>query len=153
MGKTIVMEILPSGARAEAELEIDLAPKSCALVWERLPVEANLVHGRYSGPELFIEPGDWPGAPPENQMHFPLPGDVGYFHVPAGRYAASPAGECEIVFVYDYGAEFRGPEGQPVWVNRFARIGTEDAGLFLEAAGRVRRDGGARLRIERGKSD
>jgi len=150
MGRTITLTIVQSNVIAIADLEDEAAPISCAMVWDRLPIEGTLMHGKYSGPELFIDAVDWPDVPPENQIHFARPGDVGYFHIPPGRYATSMAGECEVLFVYEDGAKLEGPEGMPVWVNRIARIRIGSSGDFLEAASKLRGAAPATLRIERG---
>ena len=89
--------------------------------------------------------------PPENQIHFARPGDVGYFYVAPGRYATSLAGECEVLFVYDDGAKLEGPEGMPIWVNRIARIRVDESQAFFEVALQLRGSAPARLLIEQGE--
>lgn len=150
MPRTIILRILPADVTAVAELEEQMAPETCDLIWEKLPVKGQIGHGRYSGPEFFIQPGDWGNVQPENQIHLPHPGDVGYFHIKPGLFAVSPEGECEVVVIYDHDAEFRGPEGQPVWVNRFARIKSEGSEAFFEVAKTLRTSAPMSLQIERG---
>jgi hypothetical protein len=151
MTDVLVLTILPAGVAAIADLEESVAPETCAMIRERLPIEGRLMHGRYSGPEIFLGRLGFPEVPPENLTHLAALGDVGYFCFPAGRYAASPEGECEIVVIHDNGAQVRGPEGQPMWVNRFARIRLGNADAFFAAAGEIRLTAGS-MRIELGRA-
>jgi hypothetical protein len=152
MQKTLTFPIVELEATAVADLLEDRAPRTCELIWERLPLEGRLVHGMYSGPELFIILEGFPGVGPENQVSRPLPGDVGYFHQDSGLYAASPHEVGELVYVYDRGAAIKGAEGHDSWVNLFARLRPEGAEAFLAASKRARREGPFTLRIEAGKS-
>jgi hypothetical protein len=152
MQKTLTFHIVELEATAVADLLEDRAPRTCELIWERLPLEGRLVHGMYSGPELFIILEGFPGVGPENQVSRPLPGDVGYFHQDSGLYAASPHEVGELVYVYDRGAAIKGAEGHDSWVNLFARLRPEGAEAFLAASKRARREGPFTLRIEAGKS-
>src|SRR4051794_17608709 len=108
MAKSILLRILEQDVTALADLLEEEAPKTCEIVWERLPVESRLVHGMYSGPELFIFLAGFPPAPPENQVSRAVPGDVGYWHSPGGLYASQPDELAELVFAYDRGVEIKG---------------------------------------------
>ena len=149
MGKTLRFHIVEDDVTVLADLLEERAPSTCALLWERLPVEGRLVHGMYSGPELFMIVDDGPDAPPENQVHLPLPGDVGYFHHAAGLYAQSPHEVSELVFVYDRGVAIKGPEGVDAYVNLFAQLRLAESPEFVAACRRVRRQGPATLRVDR----
>lgn len=149
MPKTLVFQIVESGVSATADLLEDRAPRTCELIWDRLPLEERLVHGMYSGPELFIILDGVPGVGAENQVSRPLPGDIGYFHQDAGLFASSPNEVAELVFVYDRGAAIKGAEGHDSWVNLFARL-RPDSADFLAASKRARKEGPWTLRIERG---
>jgi hypothetical protein len=133
---------------AIADLLEDAAPETCRIIAEHLPLEGRTVHGMYSGPELFIRTDHLPEAPPENQVHRALPGDVGFWYSHPGRYASSPGQACEIVFIYNRGAAIMGPDGQTTWVNLFARIRDECSDGFYTAARQVRTEGPKTLRIE-----
>ena len=37
-----------------AEMLEDEAPVTCELIWNMLPIQNNLIHGRYSGSEVFL---------------------------------------------------------------------------------------------------
>jgi hypothetical protein len=150
MPRTLTFHIVELEATAVADLLEDRAPRTCDLIWRRLPLEGRLVHGMYSGPELFILLEGFPGVGPENQVSRPLPGDVGYFHQEAGLYATSPHEVAELVYVYDRGAAIKGAEGHDSWVNLFARLRPDGAEAFLAASKRARREGPFTLRIEPG---
>jgi hypothetical protein len=152
MARTIVLRILEHGVGAVAELLEDAAPATCELIWARLPVEARLVHGMYSGPELFIFLEGFPAVRAENQVSRALPGDVGYWHMDGGLYASEPDELAELVFVYDRGVEIKGADGQQSWVNLFARFRADESAEFLAVSKRSRREGPWTLRIERGRS-
>jgi hypothetical protein len=150
MPRTLTFHIVELEATAVADLLEDRAPRTCDLIWRRLPLEGRLVHGMYSGPELFILLEGFPGVGPENQVSRPLPGDVGYFHQEAGLYATSPHEVAELVYVYDRGAAIKGAEGHDSWINLFARLRPDGAEAFLAASKRARREGPFTLRIEPG---
>lgn len=137
--------------QAIADLHWDLAPVTCQTIWDRLPLEGNLHHGVYSGPEVCMSlVGDWPPTTPENQTHRARPGDVVYWHQPAGRYRAAPAGECEFVIYYAEGGGGMGPEGLPFWMNVLANIRDEDLPAFTAGVRQIRDVVPVRLRVERG---
>jgi hypothetical protein len=150
MARSIVLRIPERDVGAVADLLDDEAPRTCELIWDRLPVEGRLVHGMYSGPELFIVLPGSPGVVAEHQVQRALPGDVGYWHNPAGLHASAPEEVAELVFVYDRGASIKGSDGSDSWINLFARIRTDEAGEFLAACKRSRTDGPWTLRVERG---
>ena len=150
MPKTLTFHIVEEQVSAVADLLEDRAPRTCELVWERLPIEGRLIHGMYSGPELFVILDGFSGVGPENQVSRPLPGDIGYFHQEAGLYASSPHEVAELVYVYDRGAAIKGADGHDSWVNLFARLRPDGAEAFLAASQRARREGPFTLRVERG---
>lgn len=150
MPRTLVFTIVEADVSAVAELLDERAPRTCDLVWARLPIESRLVHGMYSGPELFIMLPGFPSVGAENQVSRPLPGDVGYFHQEPGLYATSPNEVAELVYVYDRGVAIKAAEGHDGFVNLFAQLRLESAGEFLATSKRVRWDGPFTLRVERG---
>jgi hypothetical protein len=152
MARTIVLRIPELGVSAVADLLDDAAPQTSTLVWERLPVEGRLIHGMYSGPELFIVLPEWPGVAAENQVQRALPGDVGYWHNDAGIHASAPNEVAELVFVYERGVSIKGSDGSDSWVNLFARIRTHEADEFFAACKRFRREGPWTLQVERGEA-
>ncbi len=152
MGRSIVLRIPEHDVSATADLLATEAPGTCALVWDRLPLEGRLVHGMYSGPELFIVLPDGPPVAPENQVQRALPGEVGYWHNEGGTHASAPEEVAELVFVYDRGASIKGSDGSDSWVNLFARIRMDEAEDFLALCRRYRTEGPWTLRVERGEA-
>lgn len=150
MLKTIRLTFVEDELSVLADLQWERAPETCRIVVESLPLEGRTVHGMYSGPEVFIRADHLETAPIENQVHRALPGDVGYWREPGGRFHLAPHPACEIVFIYNRGCAIMGPEGQPTWVNLFARIRDEGATAFYETARKVRLEGPRTLRIEAG---
>jgi hypothetical protein len=150
--RSIVLRIPEHDVSAVADLLEKEAPNTCALVWDRLPLEGRLVHGMYSGPELFIVLPGFPAVEVENQVQRALPGDVGYWHNDGGIHASAPEEVAELVFVYDRGASIKGSDGSESWVNLFARIRTQEAADFFAVCKRVRTEGPSTLRIDRGDS-
>lgn len=150
MAKSIVLRIPEGGVSVAADLLEAAAPRTCALVWERLPVGGRLIHGMYSGPELFVVVSGFPAVSAENQVRRALPGDIGYWHNEAGIHASAPNEVAEIVFVYDRGVSIKGSDGSDSWVNLFARIRMHEAEEFFAVCKRSRREGPWTLQIERG---
>ena len=150
MSRTITLRFVEEGVSATADLLEDRAPETCRAVWDHLPLEGRTVHGMYSGPELFIRADHLPDVPAENQIHRALPGDVGYWCQQGGRYYGNDVRVVEVVFIYNRGAAIMGPDGQPTWVNLFARIREPGSEAFYAAARKVRTEGPRTLRIERG---
>jgi hypothetical protein len=151
MARSIVLRIPEHEVSATADLLEVEAPQTCALIWERLPLEGRLVHGMYSGPELFIVLTGFPSVAAENQVQRALPGDVGYWHNEGGIHASAPDEVAELVFVYDRGASIKGSDGSDSWVNLFARIRTPEAEDFLTMCRRYRTEGPWTLWVERGE--
>ena len=150
MPGTIILRFVEEDVCAVAELLEERAPGTCRMLREHLPLEGRTVHGMYSGPELFIRADHLPAVPAENQVHRALPGDVGFWHQEGGRFQSSATSMSEVVFIYARGAAIMGADGQPTWVNLFARIRPEGSEEFYEVARRVRTEGPRTLRIELG---
>jgi hypothetical protein len=149
MARSIVLRIPEHEVSTRADLLEEEAPRTCALVWDRLPVEGRLVHGMYSGPELFVVLPGFSAVVAENQVQRALPGDVGYWHNEGGIHASAPDEVAELVFVYDRGVSIKGSDGSDSWVNLFARIRLEEAAEFLAVCKRYRNEGPWTLRVER----
>ena len=91
----------------------DEAPEVCRLVWELLPVEGKVLHGMYSGAEVFLLLDDAVPHPPENLCQLPLPGECSCSTTASSSVAGSRKPIGEICFVYNRGVILRGPEGVP----------------------------------------
>ena len=76
----IRLTFIGTGESVTAEMLDEEAPKTCQMVWERLPFEQDLIHGRYSGMELFVLLNHPQPAPAENQTQLPLPGEILYWY-------------------------------------------------------------------------
>jgi hypothetical protein len=76
-----------------AELEVELAPKTCAAFRGLLPFENQVIHSRWSGEAVWIPLGNLPtGLPFENHTSHPSRGDLLFY--PGGF------SETEILFAY-----------------------------------------------------
>jgi Protein of unknown function (DUF3830) len=150
--RRIKLTFVQTGESAVAEVLDDDAPTVCDLMWNRLPIEHDLIHGMYSGAEVFAMIDHPTSAPPENLVQLPLPGEVLYFF-DEGRGAVGarkPVGE--ICIAYGRGVVLRGHEGVPMHASLFARIPGDwkyDWTAFAQACRKVRWEGPKRLRIER----
>ncbi len=147
----IRLTFIATGESVVAEMLDDEAPTVCRLMWDRLPLEGGLLHGQYSGAEVFMLLADPRPAPAENQAQLPLPGEIYYFSEPGGNVTSGAGLVAEICIVYGRGVVLRGPEGVPGHASLFARIPGDwkyDWVDFAQACRRVRREGSQRLRIE-----
>jgi hypothetical protein len=151
MARSIVLRIPEHDVSATADLFEREAPQTCGLIWDRLPFEGRLIHGMYSGPELFIVPAGLPLVTAENQVQRALSGDIGYWHNEGGIQASAPDEVAELVFVYDRGASVKGSDGSDSRVNLFARTRPQAAESFLTVCRRFRTEGRWTLRVERGE--
>jgi hypothetical protein len=150
--RKIRLTFVASGESVLAELLDAEAPQTCDLVWNMLPVEGKMIHGMYSGAEVFMLLDKPQPAPAENQVQLPLPGELLFFYDPGGSAGTGFTPVGEICIVYGRGVTARGPEGAPTFVNMFARIPGDwkyDWVDFAKACRRVRWEGPQILRIER----
>lgn len=68
------------GVSCTARLLEDEAPRTCAAVWDRLPVSAAVFHGKYARNEIYtLVPAVGPDPGKENTTITPIPGDVCWF--------------------------------------------------------------------------
>ncbi len=153
MPRTLLLTFVEDGATAVADLLDERAPRTAQMIWDHLPLEGRTVHGMFSGPELFIRADHLPPQPAENQIHRALPGDMGFWFQEGGRFHSGPTPVGEVVFIYNRGAAIMGPDGQPTWVNLFARIRETGSEAFYAVARSVRYEGPRTLRIERGQEE
>jgi hypothetical protein len=127
------------------------APETCARIWDRLPVENKMIHGMYSGAEVFMLLENPPRSVDENLVQLPLPGELLYFYDP-GRGAVGRGVAGEICVVYGRGVVLRAHEGIPTQASLFARIPGDwksDWMPFAQACRRCRWEGPRPMRIER----
>lgn len=141
-----------TGEFVTAEMLGEEAPGVCDLVWDLLPIEQKVIHGMYSGAEVFALLDNPRPAPAENLTQLPLPGEILYFYDSGGNVTSSRKGAAEICIVYGRGVTLRGPEGAPTYASLFARIPGDwkhDWLPFAQACRRARWEGPQLLRIER----
>lgn len=149
------LTLVESGHSVDAELLDDEAPATAAHVWDRLPIEGPLVHGQFSGAEVFVLVDDPIRLPAENLVMLPLPGELLYFY--EGTESATGGLEPveEIAFIYGRGVTLREAEGVPTHLNLFARVPGDwkyDWRPFSDACRAARRSP-ATLRIDRVDED
>ena len=141
-----------TGESAVAEMLDEDAPGVCQWVWDRLPLEHRLMHGQFSGAEVFVLLDNPAPAPAENLTHLPLPGELFFFYESGANVTSRGGAIAEICIVYGRGVMLKGAEGVPVHASLFARIPGDwkyDWVPFAQACRRVRWEGRQVLRIER----
>lgn len=121
------------------------------MIWNRLPLEHDLVHGRYSGMEVFVVLDRPQPAPDENRTMLPLPGEILYWYTQGTSVTGDGKPVAEICLIYGRGVTLRGPEGTPSHGTLFARIPGDWKYDWLAFQQRCRgvRTSPTRLRIER----
>lgn len=80
MSRFITISLDTRGVRCRVRLLEQEAPRTCAAVWEALPLTAPVFHGKYARNEiyaLFPRFGADPGQ--ENTTVTPIPGDICWF--------------------------------------------------------------------------
>jgi hypothetical protein len=150
--RQIRLTYVATGESVLAELLDDEAPGVCRLVWDLLPIESKVIHGMYSGAEVFALLDDPRPAPRENLAQLPLPGELLYFFDDSPNVVSARKAVAEICLVYGRGVVLRGPEGTPTHASLFARIPGDwkyDWVDFAKACRRARWEGPQLLRIER----
>lgn len=128
------------------------APRICDLVWNMLPLERKMIHGMYSGPEVFMVLEKPQAIPHENEVQLPLPGEILFFYDPGTSSAGGNRAVSEICVVYSRGVALKQHEAVPTFASGFARIPgdcSRDWVAFASACRRIRTERTASLRIER----
>lgn len=142
-GSRRVALIVPEyDARAEIDLDLAAAPRSGEEIWRHLPVETTLMHGRYSGPEMFTQVGgkEWHWIPErENPTEHPIPGDLVLYFGPPPR--------LQINYFYGRGAI---PYGTPnPEVGNLVGCSVGDFSAFADGCWRIGYEGWKTLIVER----
>ena len=135
-----------------ADMLDDEAPTVCQIVWDMLPIEKRVLHGMYSGAEVFALLDKPVQHPPENLCQLPLPGELLYFYDGSSSVANSKKPIAELCVVYNRGVVLRGPEGVPTHCSLFARIPGDwktDWTGFRDACRKSRWEGPQLLRVEK----
>ena len=74
--RRIRLSFVNSGESVVADMLDEEAPEVCRIVWDLLPVEGEVLHGMYSGAEVFLLLDATVRQPPENLCQLPLPGEL-----------------------------------------------------------------------------
>ena len=123
MSRRIEVEI--EGAKAEFELRDDLAPQMTEALWESLPIETSIRHGKQSGSACFIDVEHGPIAGIAAEPEFPVTS------IYKGWIVAFPApsmGFTELLISYGV-AEYRWPTGRKL-VTPVAELQGDGSALF-----------------------
>jgi hypothetical protein len=149
--RRIRLTFVETGEQVTADLLDEDAPTTAAHVWDRLPIEAPLIHGQFSGAEVFVLVEPALQLPRENLVQLPLPGELLYFFEGTESATGGPDPAEEIAFIYGRGVTLRQAEGAPTYLNLFARVPGDWTTDWTDFAAACRRVRGARptLRIER----
>jgi uncharacterized protein DUF3830 len=131
------------GGRVRATLLEDRAPRTCAAILAALPHEADVLHARWAGREVFL-PMPLAGTPPmEHQVNRVSAGDVIYFREWEGLYEHTGFETMGLFYAAEIVRDWRG-EARANWV---ARILPEDLDAIGEIGLRIWRQGGERVRV------
>jgi len=78
--KYITVSLDKRGVSCVAKLLDDVAPRTCAAVWDALPLSAPVFHGKYARNEIYtLVPAFAPDPGKENTTVTPIPGDLCWF--------------------------------------------------------------------------
>lgn len=141
-----------TGESIVADLLETEAPRVCEAVWNMLPLEKKMIHGMYSGPEVFMVLDEAHAVPMENDVQLPLPGELLYFYDPGTSAGGGNRPVSEICLVYSRGVVLKQHDSVPTFACVFARIPGDwkrDWTGFAAACRRIRTERTARMRIER----
>jgi hypothetical protein len=150
--RRIRLSFVASGESVFAEMLEDEAPNVCEYVWNRLPIETKVIHGMYSGLEVFAMLDKPEPVAEENMVQLPLPGELLYFYDPSTGAVGAKKPVGEIVLVYGRGVVLRAHEGVPTHCALFGRIPGDwkyDWVNFARECRKARWEGPQALRIER----
>jgi hypothetical protein len=131
------------GGRVRAVLFLDRAPKTCEAILEALPHEAEVLHARWAGREIFF-PLTLPGRPPmEHQTNRVSAGDVIYFREWEGLYEPTGFETMGLFYAAEIVRDWRGDAR----ANHVGRVLAEDLPTLETIGLRVWRSGGERVRV------
>jgi hypothetical protein len=156
MGRALEIVFPRRCATFQARLLEGLAPRTCQLLWDHLPIEEETYHTRRSGCELFIITPSWPELPgQENATMFAETGDIFFYFQPG--YPDAPLHLKErglrdyvhLGFFYGRDSQPTGPFG-PMAGNRFA-VFRENLSGFAAVAQKTRQEGYETLILRRGE--
>ncbi|ANS77794.1 hypothetical protein SGUI_0398 [Serinicoccus hydrothermalis] len=82
MSRYVTVTLEQRGVTCRARLLDEEAPRTCAAVWDMLPVSAQVYHGKYARNEIYTlvpHPGQEHEPGRENTTITPIPGDLCWF--------------------------------------------------------------------------
>jgi hypothetical protein len=147
MARRIELSLQQKKVRAVATLLEEEAPRTCAALWELLPINGDTFHAKWAGRELYtLVPPPKVGPGVENATIMPIPGDLLYFDVspdsidiPIAMRKAHPQGLVDIAVFYGRNSFLLSPQGFMPG-NLFATI-TEGLAEYAKACGELFREG------------
>ena len=145
MPRQIVYEFA-RGGRVRATLLDDKAPKSCAAILAMLPYEAQVLHARWAGREVFLPLPLGSKPPMENQANRVSAGDVIYAREWEGVYENTGFETMGLFYAAEIVRDWRG-EARVNWV---ARLVGDDLPRLEEIGLRIWRTGGETVRLTAG---
>lgn len=119
------IEVEADGARARFVLLEDLAPKSAQALWESLPIDTSLTHGKLSGDACYF------GVHSGPLMELPEQPELGVTSIYKGHMVLFPSpsrGVAELLISYGQ-AEYRWPTGRR-YVTPVAELEGDGSDLF-----------------------
>lgn len=144
MAQRIALEFA-RGGRVRAVLLIDKAPRTCAALWKALSHEAEVLHARWAGREIFLALPLADKPPMENLTNRASAGEIIYFREWEGQYDQTGFETMGLFYGAEVIREWRGD----VRANLIARVLAEDLPLLEEVGLRVWRRGTERVRVVR----
>jgi hypothetical protein len=133
------------GVTARAELWDERAPRTCALVWDLLPLDGHAHHAIYSGAEVALVLPAYHPLELEHATSAVLPWEIGFVSLRAADHFDVDEDFSELCFFYDRGARPSMLEG-PVKVNLFASFVSGQEALY-RLCYRMRREGQKRVTV------
>src|SRR5262249_34868202 len=104
MARKIRLTFQTEGVSAIAELREESAPKTCAAIWEALPIRGEAHHAIYSGSETVLLLPEMVRVEPENATWDVSTGDVGYAWFLPGSSKVAETEFSEICWFYNWDA-------------------------------------------------
>lgn len=96
MARYIEIGLTKRGVSCVARMLDELAPKTCAAVWDALPQSGSAYHAKYARNEVYTLLPAFGGPPgTENPTVTPIPGDVCYFPFGAAEIGSEAYGYDE----------------------------------------------------------
>lgn len=155
MGRKIEIVLEKRRIRCVAELLEQQAPKTCEAVWRALPQGGQAYHAKFASNEVYTLVPAFADPEPgmENPTITPIPGEVMYFHVPAGQVKlpdvadfAGRVGVIDLAIFYGRNNLLLSPATGLLPGNVFATI-TENFDAMAAACDNIWREGFAGERL------